>query len=104
MSEEKISNETKTEALHIADVSCRAIFKKVPSRYLSITGLFIGKIKVASYCMDGCSSKDDPKKYVVNSTLPSMKDTIGRFETEEECKQACIHVAKVFCQQLQHGS
>ena len=104
MSEEKISNETKTEALHIADVSCRAIFKKVPSRYLSITCLFIGKIKVASYCMDGCSSKDDPKKYVVNSTLPSMKDTIGRFETEEECKQACIHVAKVFCQQLQHGS
>jgi hypothetical protein len=104
MSEEKTLNETKIEALHIADVSCRAIFKKVPSQYLSITGLFIGKIKVASYCMDGCSSKDDPKKYVVNSTLPSIKDTIGRFETEEECKQVCIHVAKVFCQQLQHGS
>jgi len=97
-------NEAETSALHIADVSFRAIWKKVPSQYLSITGLFIGKVKVASYCMDGCSSKDDPKKYVVNSTLPTIKDTIGRFETEEECKQACIRVAKVFCEQLQHGS
>jgi hypothetical protein len=102
--EEQISKEPQTEVLHVADVSCRAIFKKVPSQYLSIIGLFIGKLKVASYCMDGCSSKDDPKKYVVNSQLPTIKDTIGRFETEEECKQACIHVAKVFCQQLQHGS
>ena len=101
---EQTPKEPQAEALHIADVSCRAIFKKVPSQYLTITGLFIGKIKVASYCMDGYSSKDDHKKYVVNSTLPSIKDTIGRFETEEECKQACIRVAKVFCQQLQHGS
>ena len=54
--------------------------------------------------MDGCSSKNDPKKYVVNSTLPTIKDTIGRFETEEECKQACVRVANVFCEQLQHGS
>ena len=102
--EEQTPDNPQVEALHIADVSCRAIFKKVLSQYLSITGLFIGKVKVASYCMDGCSAKDDPKKYVVNSTLPTIKDTIGRFETEEECKQACIKVAKVFCEQLQHGS
>lgn len=102
--ENKNLNEAENSALNIADVSCRAIWKKVPSQYLSITGLFIGKVKVASYCMDGCSSKDDPKKYVVNSALPTIKDTIGRFETEEECKQACIRVAKFFCEQLQHGS
>ena len=102
--EEQTPKEPHAEALHIADVSCRAIWKKVPSQYLSITGLFIGKVKVASYCIDGFSSKDDPKKYVVNSTLPTIKDTIGRFETEEECKQVCIRVAKVFCEQLQHGS
>jgi hypothetical protein len=101
---EQTPKEPQAEALHIADVSCRAIWKEVPSQYLSITGLFIGKVKVASYCMDGCSSKDEPKKYVVNSTLPTIKDTIGRFETEEECKQVCIRVAKVFCEQLQHGS
>ena len=101
--EEKTTKEQQVEALHIADVSCRAIWKKVPSQYLSITGLFIGKVKVASYCMDGSNSKDDPKKYVVNSILPTIKDTIGRFETEEECKQACIKVAKVFCEQLQNG-
>ena len=102
--EEQTAKEPQAEALHIADVSCRAIWKKVPSKYLSITGLFIGKVKVASYCMDGCSSKDELKKYVVNSTLPTIKYTIGRFETEEECEQACIRVAKVFCEQLQHGS
>lgn len=102
--EEQIPKELQIEVLHIADVSCRAIWKKVPSQYLSITGLFIGKVKVASYCMDGCSSKDDSKKYVVNSTLPTIKDTIGRFDTEGECKQVCIKVAKVFCEQLQHGS
>ena len=101
---EQTQQEPQVEALHIADVSCRAIWKKVPSQYLSITGLFIGKVKVASYCMDGCSSKDDQKKYVVNSTLPTIKNTIGRFETEEECKQACIRVANVFCEQLQHGN
>ena len=101
---EQTQQEQQVDALHIADVSCRAIWKKVPSQYLSITGLFIGKVKVASYCMDWCSSKDDPKKYVVNSTLPTIKDTIGRFETEEECKQACIRVANVFCEQLQHGN
>jgi hypothetical protein len=102
--EEQTPKEPQAEVLHIADVSCRAIWKKVPSQYLSITGLFIGKVKVASYCMDGCSSKDDTKKYVVNSTLPTIKDTIGRFETEEECRQTCIRVAKVFCEQLQLGS
>lgn len=102
--EEQDANTPHVDALHIADVSCCAIFKKVPSQYLSITGLFIGKVQVASYCRDGCSSKDDPKKYVVNSILPTIKNTIGRFETEEECKQACIRVAKVLCEQLQHGS
>ena len=102
--EEQTQKEPQTEALHIADVSCCAIWRKIPSQYLSITGLFIGKVKVATYCMDGCSSKDDPCKYVVNSPLPTIKDQIGRFETEEECKQACIRVAKVFCEQLQHGS
>lgn len=101
---EQMLNNAQTPLLHIADVSCSAIWKNVPSQYLSITGLFIGKVKVATYCMDGCSSKDDPCKYVVNSPLPTIKDQIGRYETEEECKQACIRVAKVFCEQLQHCS
>jgi hypothetical protein len=104
MKEEQNGNNAQEQQLFIADVSCCAYFKKVPTQYLSITGLFIGKVKVATYCMDGCSSKDDPCKYVVNSPLPTIKDQIGRYETEEECKQACIRVAKVFCEQLQHGS
>ena len=104
MKEEQNNNNAQEQQLYIADVSCYAIFKRVPSQYLRITGLFIGKVKVATYCMDGNSPKDDPCKYVVNSPLPTIKDQIGRFETEEECKQACIRVAKVFCEQLQHCS
>lgn len=104
MKEEQNNNNAQEQQLFIADVSCCAYFKIVPTQYLSITGLFIGKVKIATYCMDGCSSKDDPCKYVVNSPLPTIKDQIGRFETEEECKQACIRVAKVFCKQLQHCS
>lgn len=88
--------------IKIADISCYAYFKRVPTQYLHIIGLFIGKVKVATYYIDGCSSKDDPCKYVVNSPLPTIIDQIGRFETEEECKQACIRVAKVFCNQLQN--
>ena len=104
MKEKQNNNNAQEQQLFIADVSCCAYFKRVPTQYLSITGLFIGKVKVATYRMDGCSSKDDPCKYVVNSPLPTIKNQIGRFETEEECKQACIRVAKVFCEQLQHCS
>lgn len=104
MKEEQNNNNAQERQFFIADVSCCAIWRKIPSQYLSITGLFIGKVKVATYCMDGCNSKYDPCKYVVNSPLPTIKDQIGRFETEEECKQACIRVAKVFCEQLRHCS
>jgi hypothetical protein len=95
------TSDANDESFHVAEVSLRAIFKKVPSQYPSVTGLYIGKVKVASYCMDGISSKTDPKKYAVNSSLPTIKDHLGRFETEEECKEVCIRVAKVFCQQLE---
>ena len=101
MSKETQNTELSTDkSLHIADVSCRAIFKKVPSEYLSITGLFIGKLRVASYYIDYLSSIDDTKKYVVNSYVPSVILKTERFETEEECKQVCIKIAKLFCKQL----
>lgn len=94
--------ENKVEKLFIANIECYTYFKKISSQYLSITGLFIGKVKIASYCMDGCNSKDDPHKWVVNSDLPTIKDEIGRYKTEDECKQICLKVAKVFCDQLKY--
>ena len=100
----KETNEETGQAFAIHNVSCCAVWKTVPTRYLHVQGLFIGKVKVATYCMDGTGSKSDPKKYIVNSPLPTIKDVIGRFETEEECKQACIRVGKLFVDQLQHCS
>ena len=104
MKKEEDNEQAQEQQLFIADVSCCAVFREVPTQYLSVTGLFIGKVKVATYCMDGCNTKGSDDRYVVNSPLPTIKDQIGRFTTEEECKQACIRVAKVFCEQLQHGS
>jgi hypothetical protein len=102
MAEEQNNNNAQEQQLFIADVSCCAYFKIIPTQYLNVTGLFIGKVKIATYYMDMLSSKYDLCKYVVNSPLPTINDHIGRFETEEECKQACIRVAKVFCNQLQN--
>jgi len=101
MEEPKKDNE---QAFATHNVSCCAVWKTVPTRYLHVKGLFIGKVKVATYCMDGTGSKGDAKKYIVNSHLPTIKDVIGRFETEEQCKQACIRVGKLFMEQLQHCS
>jgi hypothetical protein len=86
---------------HIADLNCYAKWKNVPSNYLSIRALYIGKVKIASYCMDGLNSKQDNKKYTVDSRLPTIKNHLGRFETEEECQEMCMKVARVFCKQLQ---
>lgn len=89
-------------SFHVADISCHATWKKVQSQYIDITGLYIGKVKVASYCWDGACSRTETRKYSVSSQLPTIKSHIGRFETEEECRQACIEVAQVFCKQLQY--
>ena len=102
MEDPKNENE---QAFAIHNVSCCAVWKTVPTQYLHVKGLYIGKVKVATYCMDGMvSKKGDSKKYIVNSPLPTIKDVIGRFETEEECKQACINVGRLFIKQLQHCS
>jgi hypothetical protein len=53
MAEEQNNNNVQEQQLFIADVSCRAYFKKVPTQYLCPTGLFIGKVKVATYCLNG---------------------------------------------------
>ena len=37
---EKTSKEPQIETLHVADVNCRVIFKRVPPQHLNIIGLF----------------------------------------------------------------
>lgn len=46
------------EKVHIADISCDVIFKVIPTRYLHVIGLFMGKVQIASYCMDGINSNN----------------------------------------------
>lgn len=90
------------ELIHIGDVSFNVYWKEVPSRYLSIKGLYVGKLKIASYCIDGCSRKGDKNIYSVSTSIPIIKSDLGRFETEEQCKKRCLQVAKLFCEQLQY--
>ena len=91
-------------ALQQANVNCRAFWKDVSGKYIRSTGLFIGKVLVASYSYNGIRSKDAVnEKYVVNSTLPGIKSELGKYATEEECQFRCIKVAQHFLKMLGYG-
>lgn len=98
-------NDLLPPALQQANVSCRAFWKDISGQYISGTGLFIGKVLVASYSYNGMRSKDSVNEaYVVNSTLPGIKSKLGKYATVEECQARCIEVAKHFLGMLSHGS
>lgn len=84
--------------IHIADISCMAQFKILPSNYVQITGMFIGKFKIASYCLDRLGSKSD--KYIVKCHLSTITQENNKFDTEKECKDECIRLANEFINQL----
>jgi hypothetical protein len=88
------------EKKHLADVSLYAEWKVVPSRYLHVIGLYIGRFKVASYCMDGINSKSDPKAWSVSSNISNIKLNNYRFEKEQECRDKCLEIANMFISAL----
>lgn len=102
--EEQTPKEPQTEALHIADVSCRAVWKKISSQYVDSNGLFIGKILVAEYHWNGMRPKGDPLIYKVTSPIKGIKNDLGSFATENESKARCLEVVNTFVKMLQHGS
>lgn len=102
--EEQTPKEPQTEALHIADVSCRAVWKKISSQYVDSNGLFIGKILVAEYYWNGMRPKGDSLIYKVTSPIKGIKSDLGSFATEDECKARCLEVVNTFVKMLQHGS
>jgi hypothetical protein len=102
--EEQTPKEPQTEALHIADVSCCAVWKKISSQYSESNGLFIGKILVASYHWNGMRPKGDPLIYRVTSPIKGIRNDWGDFATEAECKARCLEVVNTFVKMLQHGS
>lgn len=92
--------ESTEKALHIADVSCFASWKRIESRYVPATALLIGKIEVARFFYDGVTRGD--LKYKCTSNMPTIKNDLGNYKTEDECRSVCLKVAKTFCGQLQH--
>ena len=97
-------NEALPPALQQANVSCRAYWKDVSGKYISSTGLFIGKILVATYSYNGIRSKDAVNEdYIVTSSVPGIKSTLGKYGTVEECQAKCIQVAQHFLVMLGHG-
>lgn len=98
-------NDLLPPALQQANVSCRAFWKDITGQYITGTGLFIGKVLVASYSYNGMRSKDAVNEtYVVSSTLPGIKSKLGKYATVEECQLRCIEVAQHFLKMLGHGS
>lgn len=86
--------------IFIADIKCEAYWKSRNTIYITYEDLYIGKLRIASVFYDASVHKHDNKKYKVVSELPTIKNSIGWFEKEEEAKLKCIDVAKVFCKQL----
>jgi len=99
MSKEQ-NNQKENKALHIADVSCCASWKRIESRYVPATALLIGKIEVARFFYDGVTRGD--LKYKCTSKISTIKNDLGNYKTEDECRSVCLKVAKTFCEQLQH--
>lgn len=86
--------------IQVGSLVCFAYFKDEQTRYSSGISLFIGKVKIASCFYDATRTKGDPLKFRVTSRLPTIKETIGWYETEEKAKAVCLEVARVFCKQL----
>ena len=99
--EKKEANGFKSPMIHIGTVVCDAQFREIESPYVSSTGLFIGKICVASFYYDGTRPKENAHAYKVVSALPSIKRELGYFATTKECEEKCLSVARTFCKQLE---
>jgi hypothetical protein len=98
-------NDLLPPALQQCSVSCRAYWKDVSGKYINSTGLFIGKILVATYSYNDIRSKDAVNEdYIVTSSVPGIKSTLGKYGTVEECQAKCIQVAQHFLVMLGHGS
>lgn len=98
--EEKNIEEEIIEALSKTNVSCSASWKRIESRYVPATALMIGKVEVARFFYDGVTRGD--LKYKCTSKMPTIKNDLGNYKTEDECRSVCLKVAKIFFEQLQH--
>jgi hypothetical protein len=87
-------------ALQLGKVNCIAEWKNENNEYTNLKSLYIGKIKIASYCFDGTTSKSDVKKYRVYTYFLSLKPEFTKFETPKECEDICLKIANTFVKDL----
>jgi len=98
-------NELLPPTLRQCNVSCRSYWKDISGKYGSGTGLFIGKILVATYSFNGIRPKGAVNEdYVVTSFVPGIKSMLGKYGTVEECQARCIEVVQHFLRMLGDGS
>jgi len=88
------------DVLYLGVINCLATWKTNTGRYSSGKSLYIGKVRVAGYFYNGARPKDDPKVYKVASPIETIKSDLGSYETESECVNVCIKVAKLFIEHL----
>lgn len=94
-------NTENEESVKLETMELRLKWKEIASVYSVSYTLYIGRVRVVSFHYDGGRQSGDKQKYQVSSTLPSIKSNLGRYETEQEAREMCINVAKVFLKQLQ---
>lgn len=92
--------DSQEEVIHIANVTCDAVFKPIPLKYSTPVGLFIGRICVAKYVLDSTIAAENPNKYHVTTDVHSINKELGHFETEHQAKSRCVSAAVVFTNQL----
>ena len=76
-------------------------FEKVSYRYTSTNYFKIGDVIIAEYRYDGTRAKNDPKKYILTTHVKGLKEVIGHYETEQECKDMCEKIGLFYIKMLE---
>lgn len=60
----------------------------------------IGKVKVGGYSIDGMNNRNSLDKYGCHCNLPGIKGHLGRYETDEQCKEVLQKAITIFLKNI----
>lgn len=75
------------------NVTVKLFDKFIDSKYVSLNGIYLGKLCLVTYGWNYSGSKGEDKKYKVNSDLIKIKEDMKLYKTEEEAQKFAYEVA-----------